>query len=164
MIDLITSSIIPGALSLLPRAMDTAPARILLVAIALQESKLLHRAQIGGPARGFWQFEAGGGVRGVLTHPSTRAHAGNLLESMRYARGLSADAGLTAIQHNDILACGFARLLLWTLPGALATTPDEGWRQYLAAWRPGKPHPGTWAGHYATAVNAIHPPETGRAA
>jgi len=49
----------------------------------------------------------------------------------------------------------FARLLLWTLPSALPTTADEGWTQYLDAWRPGKPHPATWAGHWATADLAI---------
>ena len=47
----------------------------------------------------------------------------------------------------------FARLLLWTVPAALPTrqNPDESWRHYLEAWRPGKPHRQTWDGFYAEA-------------
>ena len=56
---------LPSAFALLPPAMDTPDARVLLLAIGLQESKFSHRLQIGGPARGYWQFEQGGGVRGV---------------------------------------------------------------------------------------------------
>jgi hypothetical protein len=52
---------------------DTAEARRFVLAIALQESGLAHRRQLlgggeGGPAASFWQFEPGGGCRGVLTH------------------------------------------------------------------------------------------------
>ena len=58
------------ALALLPAAMNTPQARCMLLAIGLQESRFVHRRQIGGPARGFWQFERGtrtsrGGVWGV---------------------------------------------------------------------------------------------------
>lgn len=38
----------------------------LLVAISMQESGLRARTQLGGPARGLWQFEKAG-VAGVLT-------------------------------------------------------------------------------------------------
>jgi hypothetical protein len=47
----------------------------------------------------------------------------------------------------------FARLLLFTLPAPLPlqSDPDEGWRQYLDAWRPGTPHLATWTANYAAA-------------
>ena len=41
------------ALALLPAAMNTPQARCMLLAIGLQESRFVHRRQIGGPARGF---------------------------------------------------------------------------------------------------------------
>ena len=53
---------IDPALSLLPPVMDTRAARAMIISICLQESRLQHRRQIGGPARGFAQFERGGGV------------------------------------------------------------------------------------------------------
>lgn len=61
---------IEPALRLLPPAMDTVKARVMLLAIGLQESAFAARRQAGnGPARGFWQFELGtpqsrGGVWG----------------------------------------------------------------------------------------------------
>jgi len=42
-----------------------ARARLMLMAIAGQESAWEHRRQIGGPARSFWQFEGGGDVAEV---------------------------------------------------------------------------------------------------
>lgn len=143
---LVARYVIPQALALLPPAMDTPGARAMLLAIGLQESRFLYRRQIGGPARGFWQFERGGGVRGVLTHPATAATAGGVLERLRYGRGASHTDVHAALEHNDVLACVFARLLLWATPGALpvADHADDGWALYLAGWRPGKPHPKAW--------------------
>ena len=60
MITLVRTYALPAACSLLPARMDTRAARALLVAIGLQESRFEHRRQIGGPARGFFQFEAMG--------------------------------------------------------------------------------------------------------
>jgi hypothetical protein len=134
---------IPAALSLLPTAMDTPAARALLLAIGLQESKLQHRRQVQGPARGYWQFEAHGGVAGVLEHRASGPHAWNVCTVLDYSP--SVVVVYDAIADNDVLACAFARLLIWTLPEALPTTADDGWRQYLKAWRPGRPHPETWA-------------------
>ncbi len=45
-------------------------ARVLMLAIAGQESAWKYRAQVGGPARGFWQFEVTG-VDGVLNRNQT---------------------------------------------------------------------------------------------
>lgn len=56
---------IAPALAMLPARMRSDAAEVLLLAIGLQESGLIHRHQIGGPAHGLLQFERGGGVRGA---------------------------------------------------------------------------------------------------
>lgn len=129
---------------LLPPPMCTRPAKAMIHAIATQESRLAHRRQLGGPARGFWMFEHGGGVRGVLTHPASRSHIRSVLDALCY--DYAPETSYHAIEHNDVLACAYARLLLWTLPEALPGEgeADEGWNQYMAAWRAGKPHRETW--------------------
>lgn len=132
------------AMELLPTQMDSAEARAMLIAIALQESRFEHRRQIGGPAKSFWQFEQGGGVRGVLNHSASRTHIRTVLKEMCYDE--TPITSYTAIEHNDVLACVYARLLLWTLPDSLPLKgqEDRGWQQYFNAWRPGKPHRETW--------------------
>ena len=146
--------IAPG-LSLLPSKMDTPEARAMLLAIGFQESAFKYRLQIGGPARGFWQFEQSGGIRGVLHHPNTRHTIAEVCEVLRVSA--QEDACYTAVAYNDMLACCFARLLLWTLPWALPGRGDleEGWKQYLEAWRPGKPRPETWAINFSMAWGII---------
>lgn len=144
--------VLPAAADLLPSSMRSTDADRELMAIAWQESRLRHRAQIGGPARGFWQFELGG-VRGVLDHRATALHAARVLEQLQY-RDPTPREIQAALQHNDVLAAVFARLLLWTLPEPLPTTAAAGWNQYLDAWRPGKPHPATWADAWEIASRA----------
>jgi hypothetical protein len=139
------------ALGLLPPSMDSKPARAMVLAICLQESRLKHRKQINGPARGYPQFELGGGITGVLTHPASKPHIQTVLNALDY--DMNAGDCYTAIAHNDILAAAFARLLLYTLPELLPvrSDPDGGWRQYIKAWRPGKPHRESWDTLYAQA-------------
>lgn len=152
--ELMLNLVIRPTLDWLDPKYNSRQAHIMLLAMALQESRLKHRRQIRGPARGFWQFEAGGGVAGVLRHSASRTDA------VRACNALSVAPEVldvyTAIEHNDQLACIFARLLLWTLPSALPTTAHEGWEQYLDAWRPGKPHQRTWANCWATAFAAVN--------
>ena len=145
--------IVPAAYDVLPAHMATPEATALVMAIALQESACAHRTQMHGPAKGFWQFEAQGGVRGVLQHPSTRSYAKAALVALCYRPTLTAAEIHAALEHNDVLACVWARLLLWTLPDALPSShePEKAWGLYLAAWRPGKPHPKTWDGYYTRA-------------
>jgi len=143
------------ALALLPPAMTSREAEAFLVAIAWQESRCRHRRQVRGPARGYWQFERGGGVAGVLRHPSTGSHARAICEA------LDIDADIApvyeALEHQDVLAAAFARLLLWTLPGPLPTRTQRasGWAQYLAAWRPGTPHEHTWSQSWLVGWTAV---------
>lgn len=128
---------------------------VMLLAIGLQESRFEHRRQIGGPARGFWQFECGGGVRGVMTHGMSRDHAIHLCE-LRNVK-FEAQAIYEALERDDVLAAGFARLLLWTDRKSLPRIGDvdAAWDLYYRTWRPGKPHRITWNALYAQAVEAV---------
>lgn len=126
------------AAQLLPDRMASNRADALLLAIGLQESLLVARRQHNnGPARGLWQFERGGSVRGVLTHPATSAHARRLCE-LRGVAPVAHDVW-EALEHDDVLAAGFARLNLWWLPQSLPELGDgaRAFQQYLDAWRPG---------------------------
>lgn len=141
--------VFPIAFSLLPPGMDTPAARAMLLAIGLQESKFVDRIQIDGPARGFWQFEQGGGVKGVLSHPKTISTIQGVCSVLRYTP--TPTICYAAIAHNDVLATCFARLNLWTTSKPLPNTDDalSGWDLYLRTWHPGKPHRTTWDAYYA---------------
>lgn len=141
------------ALSLLPNKMHSEDAIRLMLAIGLQESRFLHRRQIRGPARGFYQFENGGGVRGVMEHHASIAHASHVIIELQYPH--NRDTIHEALADNDILAACFARLLLWTDPRPLPKDADTGWNYYLDNWRPGKPHPETWSEMWHRASNAV---------
>ncbi|MFH5926146.1 hypothetical protein [Roseomonas xinghualingensis] len=131
-------------------------ARVLLLAIAGQESGFRHRRQVPvAHAMGLWQFERGGGVAGVLRHAASRPHALTACQALLVPA--TPEAVHPALEFNDDLACAFARLLLFTDPKALPPMdePYAGWEYYLRCWRPGKPHPGTWAGHWRNAKEAL---------
>lgn len=152
----IRRSAIDPALLLLPAEMSSPQAEVMLLAIGLQESRFIHRRQIKGPARSFWQAEQGGGmVHGVLRHPLTRA----LSVKVCGARGVKPVDELVyaAIEHDDVLAAALARLLLWTDPGKLPAVGAEqcAWDLYQRTWRPGKPHRDTWGDLYAKAVACL---------
>lgn len=141
----------------LPDEMNSPLATRQLVAIALQESGLRHRIQQDGDddpfdhAVGWWQFERIG-VAGVVYHHATEDVARGLIA----ARGkLSGDDLYKALACDDILAAGMARLLLWQYPGPLPHGQDEGWRQYIEQWDPGKPHYERWLGNWELASAAI---------
>ncbi|WP_369952261.1 hypothetical protein [Ralstonia syzygii] len=150
--DVIKTAINP-ALAILPSAMDTKEARVMLLAIGLQESRFQYRRQVGGPARGFWQFEEGtkqtrGGVWGVYLHDASRYW----LDRLSASRGVlfQPDAIYRALDTDDVLAAGLARLMLFTDPRRLPTVTDTdgAWALYLRTWRPGKPRRDSW--------NALH--------
>jgi hypothetical protein len=122
---------------LLPAKFDGAQARVLLLAIPQQESGWKYRQQIGGPARSYYQFEQAGGIRGVLTHPATKAYA-RAICGLRAVAPVESDV-YAAFLFDDPLACAFARLLLWTDPSPLPQLGDEqgAWALYHRTWRPG---------------------------
>lgn len=140
------------------RNFNTNEARRMLIAIAWQESRITHRRQVGGPAKGFWQFEQGGGVHGVRTHQTSKWIAAKVLDQLSIPNRF--DLIYDAIEHNDMLACCFARLLLYTDPKPLpmgwsgAKNEERAWQYYIRNWRPGKPHRDTWNESWRIAVEA----------
>jgi hypothetical protein len=151
--DIIARGLDP-ALALLPYRMDSLAARILLLTIGLQESRLEHRRQLGnGPARGLLQFEQGGGVKGVMTHHASKDYARKLCD----ARGVAfkARSVWARLETDDVLAFGFGRLLLWTHPKPLPANEADAWDYYLWLWRPGKPHPETWPAFYRRVTDLL---------
>lgn len=153
----VSKIVLPAAMALLPERMNSPAARALLLAIGLQESRFLYRTQKSGPAEGFWQFESGGGWKGVVSHPATAAIARDVLATMGY--GLPDLDDYYAVENNDVLACVFARLLLWSSPLPLPSRADTytAWLYYLSCWRPGKPHPETWGGFFSHAWSLQEP-------
>lgn len=157
LLEQITRTAIDPAMAMFPDGMDSKSARVMMLAIGLQESGLCERCQIingggKGPARGLWQFERGGGVLGVLRHPVTRKYALRVCD----ARGVEPDspAVWAALETDDVLAAVFARLLLYSDPMQLPRPDDAdaAWRLYaLRTWRPGKPHPDRWPANHERA-------------
>lgn len=160
--------ILDPALSFLPREMDSKKARVLLLAIGLQESEFIHRYQkvqgkplAKGPARSFWQFEVGtaisrGGVTGVMLHLTSRYWLQQLCESHKVP--FQAKAIWQAIETNDLLAAGLARLLIFTDAKKLPEIGDKAgaWELYAKrCWRPGKPHPESWDSNHGKAVTEV---------
>jgi hypothetical protein len=156
------------ALKLLPAKMSSPEAELMLLAIGLQESRFVHRRQIKGPARSFWQAELGGGmVHGVLRHHLT----GRLAVAVCDARGVPPinEDVYAAIEFDDVLAAALARLLLWSDPGRLPIKGDVdgAWQLYLRTWRPGAHSRGSeaqkwslrdkWARNYADAMREVYP-------
>jgi len=161
----IVDTAINPVMALLGKNFDSIPARVMLLAIGLQESALTARYQVlngggKGPARGLWQFEQGtrasrGGVWGVYLHEQS-------MEPLRLlcrTRDVSFDPKpiWERLEHDDVLAAGVARLMLWTNPKPLPKLGDvnAGWDYYESTWRPGKPHPEKWPSYYAAAMAEV---------
>lgn len=145
------------ALEILPAKMTSLAATVMLLAIHLQEDPNdLPQQMGGGPAHGFWQFERGGAVRGVMTHPATAKYAFDICR----IRGVqfTYDDAYQALTTDQILACCFARLLLWTDPSTLPVpelaSGSAAWEVYLRNWRPGKPGPARWPANWRAALAA----------
>ncbi len=157
--------LLPAAAELFPAELHTKEAQAMLLAIGMQESDFVHRQQlignhrkwwesIKGPARSYWQFEIIG-IFGVLDHPATRAMALRLCQRLGYPP--EPRVIHQAVTHNDLLAAGFARLALYRLPYPLPTRDQDenGWNQYIEAWRPGKPKPDRWPERFKRAWEIV---------
>ena len=141
------------------------PAEAMLLAIGWQESRLTARDQIVagktpgqvGPATGFWQFEKGGGVAGVMQHHLTADIARTAVEAAGLQWDRDAIWRAFTKPEYDRLAATFARLLLFTdprpLPAAVAASEDDAWAYYVRNWRPGKPHRATWGEAWRRALS-----------
>ena len=138
---------------------DSPEARCMLLSIQLQESgpKMLRR-QVGGPAKGLWQFEQGG-VRGVVNASPSHALALSLATACHTLPSAvdPATAIYNALPTNDLLAAGIARLNLWDDPPPLPRLGDEqgAWRCYTRVWRPGRPRPLDWSANYAASLAVV---------
>ena len=160
--NIVETSIRP-AYALLPASMRSKEATAMLLAIGLQESAFKHRRQIKGPARGFWQFELGGGFRGVRTHRATAEYARMLADARGYTH-MTESEQFGQLEVDDVFAAGIARLLLWSDPKALPALnrPDDAFDYYIRTWRPGAYARGTpeqraeirsrWLRNYAQAL------------
>lgn len=151
------SDIVNPSLSLLAGLANipvTDQARVMVMAIAGQESNWRARRQIGGPARSYWQFEKGGGVAGLFAVTPTQ------LQAVCTHLDIPCDPTTVfeAMAWNDTLGCCMARLLLFTDPAQLPAVGDVqgGWSYYQRNWRPGAPHPEVWPAKYATAQGLVH--------
>lgn len=157
----VLQNIIIPALAMLPPKMTSDAAKVEMLSIGLQESRFTSRYQIvqgkpgaKGPARGFWQFESGGGVKGVMNFATTK----QLAQDICAKRGVPfvQNTVWQALETDDILAACFARLLLWTDPKAIpVNNAQAGWDLYQRVWRPGQPHRQTWDAFYQRAVDAV---------
>jgi len=158
--NIMETAIVP-ALAILGAPTDTREARVMLLASGLQESSFECRRQMGGgPACGFWQFELGrskpaAGLTGLYQH-----HAAH--EPMRLLcreRDVPFDPAQIweALETDDVLAAGVARLLLLADANPLPELGDEkgAWACYLRNWRPGKPRPAAWPVNYALALGEV---------
>jgi hypothetical protein len=154
--DFYTTVLEPAAV-LLPHDLDTPEARLLLFAIAGQESSWTNRLQTPiAYARGFWQCEHGGAVMTVLSNPTV----GPVLTRICALHEVASDSAtiFDAIAYHDPLAYALARLVLRPDPVPLPAIGlvEAGWEYYVRTWRPGTPRPARWAEVYAAAL-AVFP-------
>ena len=140
---------IDAGLALLPSSLSSPQARVMMYAIGLQESRMTYRRQIVngkpiGPAKGLWQFERGGGCKGVVEHPASRYWMARVCT--RQGVPFNATEVWNQLERDDAFAAVAARLLLFTDPKKLPEIDDAGgaWNLYVRTWRPGKPHRQTW--------------------
>jgi hypothetical protein len=133
-------------------------AHVLVLAIAGQESDWTARVQSGnGPAHSFWQFERPGGVRGVISHPTTSPIMRTLCAAVGIACEEHAVWDLMAKPEGDSLSLCMARLLLLTDPAAIPPPSDEDgtWDYYNRNWRPGAPHREGWTARIRAADRVV---------
>jgi hypothetical protein len=150
----IVETILAPALQLLPGHLDCDRARVMLLAIGLQESGFSARRQVNGPARGFWQTEPNG-VRAAWANHQTMEPLRLLCRALDVS--FDPQAIYPALETNDQLAAGVARLLLFADPHPLPELDDcdGAWGLYLRCWRPGKPRPDDWPANHAAALAEV---------
>jgi hypothetical protein len=164
---------IPAAYSLLPGQMNTREATAMMLATGLHESAFKARVQgrmralktlddfnpQAGPARGFWQFERGGGVAEILESPDTKDIAIPICKMFLFDPNRQAIH--TALGFHDVLQAVFARLLLWrdSRPMPTPLQFSEGYSIYLRNWRPNvdaaAAHKKDWPGNFTNAWNVV---------
>ena len=135
---------------------DSPEARLILLAISIQESALTHLEQVGGPARSFWQEEPNG-IKAVIQNQVVN----RILFDYCQRHGISFDEpdiyAAVATEPGQPLACVVARCLLLADPHPLPAIGNEeaAWNCYEWNWRPGKPDRSRWTDSYQAAMAAI---------
>jgi|ERR1700722_13219251 len=157
--DVFNSTILAPALTwfagLVPSVPVEATARVLLLAIAGQESGWQDVQQGGGgPGMGPWQFETETCLE-ILNNAATKDAALAVCKALEVVPSEVGVYRQLLAQPN--LACAFARLDLWANPRPLPAVGDhhDAWVYYLATWRPGRPGPDRWPGNYQAAMTAL---------
>lgn len=138
-----------------PAVLISQKASLLLLAIAGQEAGWTDRIQQpNGPARGFWQSEKGGMLKGVIGGPYAP-----VLDKFLSIYSLPADPNLLfeALAWHDPLSCFVARLGLFMDPSSLPAVgnEDDAWACYEKNWQPGKPSRSRWSAVYPQSLAAI---------
>jgi hypothetical protein len=157
---LLNQLIVRPTLAWLGPVFDTPGRRLLLIAIAMQESTLRDRLQIDENGhmmphlgRSWWQFERNT-VGLVLSHERC-LWLPYRVQELGYA---PTPYGVhDAMAHNDQLACTMAAALLWADLQRLPAIGDEqsAWACYIRNWNPGKPRPVHWPENYALAMGTV---------
>lgn len=130
----------------------------LLVAIAMQESKLRYRRQVPrGPAQSWWQIEPPTAVDCLRRCPPVRELWRELGLGLWLGDGPKDQGRIEGLAESELGACAVAAGILRLHPGALPwiDEPEKAWRYYLAAWRPGKPRIEGWAAAHEDGVRAM---------
>lgn len=146
--------VIPG-LSLLPPFMTSPEARVLLVAIAMQETGLMTRSEVGGTAFGFYQFMVIG-VDGVFANGETGHLAVDVAKSLQ----IPVDENFyEAVRWNDHMGTVLARLNLWPDPAPLPAigAEAEARNYYARIWRPKIVAVQRWPAAYNAAISCVTP-------
>lgn len=154
--------VIEPGLTWLGERYATPPAKLLLLAIAAQESRLQHRKQIVGPARSYWQIEPPTAALVVSKWPVAAARLAELGIEVGYLERTARnnqplDYCSRVLEFCDLAALVIARGILWLEPRPLPELGDEAgaWTYYAErCWRPGKPHPELWPASYRQACGA----------
>ncbi len=158
-----------AAYALLPAFLNSTEATLQLLTVRRQEAPNMEQVQGGGgPARGTYQFESAGGVRGVLQHAKAGPMARKFVESLGIpATEKAVYDALALAGPADVLDAGMARLFLYTDPQPLPKVGDEeaAAQYYWRTWRPGAYTKGTpekkaalrkkWGKNYAEAMQVL---------
>lgn len=153
-----TQYLIRAALAYLPERMCTKNAIALLIATGMQESRFVYTRQINGPARGYWQFESGGGLIGIMSHVSSKDHLKNVTK--RFDLPWDRTTLFKRIEEDRLFAAICARLLYFTdrmeIPAATYENEQEAWVYYIRNWRPGKPRRSSWHRFWRMACDVVN--------
>ena len=132
----------------------THEAEVLLIAIAIQESRLAaRRQQPSGPARSYWQIEPQT-AKAVYLKWGTGQRALDKLG----LRPVTLLIAKEQMEWSEVGSCIIARGILYldSKPLPWVGNEDAAWDYYAnRTWRPGKPRHNAWQQSYSTAMDAV---------